>query len=226
MVKVFLDSANFHDMVELQNEVSGFTTNPTLCRKAGVTDYLEFCGMVVERFPRHSVSLEVVADDVDEMVRQARLLAAENVFVKVPIVNSSGELMGKAIRRIHKFANVNVTCMFTTDHVRLAEKCLNQTGRAILSIFAGRIADTGVDPAKTVQYAVKHSRPFRGWDVLWASPRSVGDYYRAQAAGADVITMTAEQILKLQLKDKDLNEFARETSAMFWNDAQTAGYTL
>ena len=229
VMKVFLDSADREDMGEYASVVQGFTTNPSLMRKAGVEDYAAWANEICVAFPNHPVSFEVVTDDLSEMVRQAEFLRllGPNVFVKIPVMNTQGEFTGRVIKRLSKSGvNVNVTAIMSRDQVRAVIKALDKRARAILSVFAGRIADTGSDPSPTVRCAVKHTRPFRGFDVLWASPRQVLDIYWAERAGADIITVSKDILAKRALHGKDLHDFSRETVEMFYRDATMSGYTL
>ena len=228
-MKLFLDSASKDDISECQGMVLGVTTNPTLMRRAMVENYESWARDLCANFPSLPISFEVITDDHSEMVRQAELIAAwgDNVFVKIPVVNSQGDFSGRVIRKLSKASvKLNVTAITTRDQVKQVVKCLNKKESAIISIFAGRIADTGVDPIPTVRFAVKITRPFRGFDVLWASPRQVLDIARAEKAGADIITVSRDILKKLELKGKDLTEYSRETSAQFYSDAQLAGYSL
>ena len=216
MVKVFLDSADLKQMVLFKDQVQGFTTNPTLAKKAGVTDYKEWCKRVAEMFPTKPVSLEVIADDLKEMERQARLLAFKgpNVYVKIPITNSIGESCIPLISKLSdERIKINVTAVMTTDQI----KSIVPAKPAIISVFAGRIEDTGRSVPQII--------PFEG-EYLWASSRAARDIYEAGKRGFDIITLTPDLLGKINLQGKDLTQFSLETVQMFHDDAQKAGFVL
>ena len=225
MVKLFLDSADLEMMGKYHNHVQGFTTNPSLMRKAKEPYYMEWAAQIVGlELP---VSFEVISDDFDEMEEQARKLSklGNNVFVKIPVTNTKGDSSGHLIKRLGKMGiKVNVTAVMTKKQVNVVLRVLDKTTPAIISVFAGRIADTGVDPAPLVSYAVQVTRQHRNIDVLWASTRQVLDVYFP--AGADIITVSPEILDKLKLYGKDLTDYSRETVKQFYDDAKAAGYTL
>ena len=218
---IYLDSADLSQMVEFEDRVQGFTTNPTLIRKARVSDYLSFARMVSSRFCTKPISLEVISDDFSEMERQAKLLASlgSNVIVKIPITNSKGESSLRLIERLEGIP-LNITAVFTVEQAR----SLIPYKPAIVSIFAGRIADTGVNPQDIVYEASWSKSPES--QILWASAREILNFWHASEARADIITLNPELLSKLHLKGKDLTEYSKETAAMFYNDAQKAGYVL
>ena len=216
MVEVYLDSASIPEMTKWSDKVRGFTTNPTLMRKANIADYKNWAQEVISRFPDKPISFEVIADDFSEMERQARLLASwgPNVYVKIPITNTKGESSIPLIAGLSSEGiKVNVTGVMTTEQISEVNLALP----AIISIFAGRIQDTGTKAPDVWIY---------GSTCLWASSRSLWDLYLAKRAGYKIITMTPDLIAKLDMKGKDLTEFSRETVAMFYNDAMKAGYQL
>ena len=226
MVKLYLDTAS---PTEAEAKlVQGFTTNPTLMRKAGVTSYMEWAKDLCARFPHHSISFEVVADDFDEMASQARRISkwGQNVYVKIPVVNTEGTFSGKLIKALGKEGiKVNVTAVMTRKQITQIVAMLSQhTTPAIISVFAGRIADTGIDPSTIVGHAVKVTRQYRHVDVLWASTRQAFDVHFC--AGADIITVSPEILNRLHLNGKDLDDYSRKTVVQFFNDAESAGYTL
>lgn len=229
MVKLFLDSASQDEMAECGKFVQGFTTNPTLMRRAGVQDYPGWGRETAALVGDKPISFEVVTDDHQEMVRQGLLIHewGQNVFVKIPITNSEGKSSAAVIRRLSKAGvKVNVTAITTIRQVKDAIKALDKSSKAIISVFAGRIADTGVNPRGTMRFAVKHTRPYRGFDVLWASPRQVLDIDHAAAYGVDIITVSREILAKLALKGRDLTDYSRETVEQFYRDATLSGYAL
>lgn len=228
-MKLFLDSASQEEMAEYGHLVQGFTTNPTLARRAGVQDYAAWGRETAALVADKPISFEVVTDDHQEMVRQALLIHewGPNVFVKIPITNTEGKSSASVIRRLSKAGiKVNVTAITTVRQVKDAIKALDKSAKAIISVFAGRIADTGVNPRGTMRFAVKHTRAFRGFDVLWASPRQVLDIDMAEACGVDIITVSKDILAKRQLKGRDLTEYSLETVKQFYTDSTLSGYTL
>jgi transaldolase len=230
-VKIFADGADFDSIVKLSANpvVKGFTTNPTLVRKAGVTDYEEFGRKLLAAVPNRPVSLEVFADDFDEMARQARTIATwgRNVNVKIPVTNTRKEFSGELIRELSQDGvALNVTAVFTLDQVRRVMACLAPQTPAIVSVFAGRIADTGMDPVPLMKEAVDilHERPQA--ELIWASPRELLNIFQADAIGCHIITVTHDILNKLNLVDKDLDAYSLETVEMFRRDAVAAGFTI
>lgn len=221
-MKIFLDSSDINAIKEFEPKVDGFTTNPTLMKKTGVVDYEKFCKEVLSIVNGKPVSFEVFADEFDEMERQARIISnwGENVYVKIPITNSKGESSVDLIKRLADI-QLNITAVFTSKQVFDLPEFEKPT---IVSIFAGRIADTGKDPLPIVENCLKISG---GAKILWASPREVLNIYQAEEAGVDIITVTPELFTKYEkMKGKDLEELSLETVQMFYNDAQEAGYKL
>lgn len=207
----------------------GFTTNPTLMAKAQVPNYREFAREVLEAIPTLPISFEVIADEFDEMGRQAREIASwgENVFVKVPVCNTKGESSIPLVRELSQDGvKMNVTAVLTLEQVRAVAEAVAEETPSIVSIFAGRIADTGRDPIPVMRQAVEICARRPNLQVLWASPREVLNLYQAASCGCHIIAMTTELLAKLPLRDKDLTEFSRETVQMFYDDACRAGYTL
>lgn len=229
-VSLFADGADKDGMLEMYQHphVSGFTTNPTLMRKAGVVDYVAFAREILELIPDKPISFEVFSDDFDTMEREAHILAglAENVYVKIPVTNTSEESSGELVRRlVRDEIQVNVTALMTLDQVRLVAECLDATS-SYVSVFAGRIADTGRDPMPVMAEAVEVLRPVPNAQLIWASPREVLNIAQAAEVGCHVITATNDIIKKLPLSGKDLREFSLETVQMFYDDACAAGYKL
>jgi transaldolase len=229
--RVFADGADLDGILALAADprISGFTTNPTLMWKAGLTDYSDFAQRLLERITRHPISFEVFADGVDEMRRQARLISAwgENVYVKIPITTTSGESMVPLVRELSESGvKVNVTALFTTAQVELVTEAVRQGAPSYLSVFAGRIADAGIDPvpimARSVDIMVDAPRA----ELIWASPREVLNVVQADSVGCHIITMTHDLLGKLELLGKDLEQFSLETVQMFHRDAVAAGFNL
>lgn len=230
-VKIFADGADFDGIVKLSANplVKGFTTNPSLARKAGVTDYEAFGRKLLAAVPNRPVSLEVFADDFDEMARQARAIATwgPNVNVKIPVTNTRKEFSGELIRELsHDGVVINVTAILTLDQVRRVAACLAPNTSAIVSVFAGRIADTGVDPVPLMSEAVKILKQRPKAELIWASPRELLNIFQADTIGCHIITVTNDILNKLSLVDKDLEAYSLETVEMFRRDAVAAGFTI
>ncbi len=209
--------------------IRGFTTNPTLMKAAGVTDYEGFAREALAVVTDRPISFEVLSDEFDEMERQARLISqwGVNVNVKIPITNGRGETAIPLVRRLATDGiRVNVTAVMTLEQVSQATAALADGPHSFVSIFAGRIADTGRDPIPTIVAAVEIMRAHPRIETIWASPRELLNLFQADAAGCHVITMTPELLSKLDLVDKDLERFSLETVCMFRDDAARAGLRL
>lgn len=227
-IKIFADCADLNQMQQLAKlpYIKGFTTNPTLMRKAGVILYEEFVRAVVEKIPDKPVSFEVFADDFDEMERQARRIACwgENIYVKIPITNTRGQSSAHTIHRLScDGIKINVTAMFTRKHADLMTLALATGTPSILSYFMGRINDTGESP---YDFRGNLARGSITSELLWASTRELFCIKLAQECRFDIITVTPEILAKLPLLGKDLNEYSLETVKQFREDAMAAGYTL
>ena len=230
-VTLFFDGADLNEMERAAQTgiVEGFTTNPTLVAKAGVRNYREFAAQALARVRGAPISFEVLADDLPTIAEQARTIArwGPNVTVKVPVTTTEGEPTLEAVRTLTgEGLSINVTAVLTLDQVVGVAECVHPAANAYVSIFAGRIADTGVDPCPFMREAVDICRSKPNLKVLWASPREVLNVYQADACGVHVIVLTAELLAKLALRNKDLAEYSRETVKMFYTDALNAGYTL
>jgi transaldolase len=230
-IKLFADGADLKGMLEMYplDYIKGFTTNPTLMRKAGIQDYKEFALKVIAAIPDRPLSFEVFADDFPTMEKQAHEIArwAANVNVKIPIMNTKGESSAPLVGRLSKAGIVcNVTAMFTLEQTREICDVLDPNTPAILSIFAGRIADSGVDPIPLMAEAVKIAKSRPKAEVLWASPRELLNIVQADQCGCHIITATNDILKKLSGLGKDLTEFSRETVLMFYKDAQAAAYSI
>lgn len=228
-IKLWADSADLTRMTwTLPPYVTGITTNPSLLKKSGVLDYARFGRQLAENNPEMAVSLEVLADDLATMETQAHRIASwgENVYVKIPVMTSQGEATYPIIRRLHRAGvKLNITALFTPGQADRVLMMLDGQTPSVLSVFAGRIADTGRDAARVVAEIVRLAVPSPA-QVLWASTREVWNVFEAQDAGAAIITLAPELIAKLDLLGKDLAEYSRETVAQFVRDAQSAGLTL
>ena len=230
-LKIYGDGADLADFRRLyqQGLVTGFTTNPTLMRKAGITDYEAFARELLAEVVDLPVSFEVFADELEEMKRQARKIAswAENVLVKIPITNTRRESTLEVVRELSaEGVKVNVTAILTLEQVAATVEALDPKTPAILSVFAGRIADTGVDPMPVMRAAVALASLRPNAEVLWASVREVLNLYQARDCGCQIITSTPDVLKKLEMAGKNLADLSAETVAMFYRDALDAGYTL
>jgi transaldolase len=230
-VKLFADGADKAGMLEMYRKpfVKGFTTNPTLMRKAGVSDYRGFAREVLEAIPDRPISFEVFSDDFDEMERQAREIATwgENVYVKIPITNTRREPAYDLVRALsHEGVKVNVTAMITLEQVRAVADAVRGGAPSCVSVFAGRIADTGVDPMPIMAESVRILADVPGAELIWASPRELLNVFQAEAVGCHIITATNDILKKLDLIGKDLADYSLDTVKMFFNDAAQAGFTL
>ena len=230
-VSIFADGADYDGMVKLARNpvIKGFTTNPSLMRKAGVNDYEAFARKVLGAISNRPVSFEVFADDFPSMAEQARTIATwgANVNVKIPVTNTKGQFAGELLRVLSSEGlALNVTAVFTLEQVRAVADALDPTARAIVSVFAGRIADTGVDPIPHMLACkqILASRPQA--QLLWASTRELLNIFHAEEAGCDIITVPNEFLVKLDLVDKDLSEYSRETVQGFFKDATASGYAI
>jgi transaldolase len=209
--------------------IRGFTTNPTLMRKAGVTDYRAFAHDLLRTIPDRPISFEVFSDEFAEMERQALEISrwGSNVYVKIPITNTRGESSFGVVRRLADYGvKVNVTAMLPLDQVVHIMPALENAASAYLSVFAGRIADTGRDPVPIMAAAVELLRPFPNVELIWASPRELLNIFQADAIGCHIITATHDILKKLELVGKDLPSYSLETVKMFHDDAQKVGYAL
>jgi transaldolase len=230
-VKIFADGAEKAGMLDLYRRpyIKGFTTNPTLMRKAGIGDYEAFARDVLKAIPDRPISFEVFSDEFPEMDRQARKIATwgKNVYVKLPITNSRG---ASSLETVHALAGagvkINVTALMTLKQVRDAALALVDGPPAYISVFAGRIADTGRDPVPHMAAAVELCSIAPNAELIWASPRELLNIFHADSIGCHVITVTHDILKKLELLGKDLDQYSLETVQMFHNDAASAGFAL
>ena len=230
-VKLFADGADRDGMLEMYQKpyIQGFTTNPTLMKKVGISDYEAFAHDILQAIPDRPISFEVFADDFDEMERQALKIRTwgENVYVKIPVSNTrqqmSYDLIGKlAGAGVH----LNITAILTLEQVRAVADAVKNGPASVVSVFAGRIADTGLDPVPLMSKALEILEVAPQAELLWASPREVLNIYQADAIGCHIITATNDIIRKLSLSGKDLAQYSLETVQMFYDDASRAGYQL
>ncbi|SPE40403.1 Transaldolase [Candidatus Sulfopaludibacter sp. SbA3] len=230
-VKLFADGADKSAMLELYRNplVVGFTTNPTLMRKAGIADYGKFARDILSVIRDRPISLEVFADDFAGMERQAREIASwgENVYVKIPVTNTQRQPSLDLICRLsHAGIRLNVTALLTLDQVRDVSAALAGGAPSCVSVFAGRIADTGRDPVPLMAAAVEIVSLYPSMELIWASPRELLNIFQADAIGCHIITATGDILQKLALVGKDLHEYSLDTVKMFYNDAQKSGFTI
>lgn len=230
-IKLYANEANLTDMLAVYKTgiVHGFTTNPTLLRKAGIADYTAFAREVLIIIPDLPISFQVVADDIDLMYKQATKISSwgANVYVKIPITNTQGESTISLIKRLVKDGvKLNITAISTLEQVELANQVLQPNIPAIVSIFAGRIADTGRNPVPIMKQAAQALREESQAELLWASTREVLNIYQAEECGCHIITLNKELIKKLTLKGKDLTELSCENVQMFYDDACKAGLQI
>jgi transaldolase len=229
-VKVFADGADLESCRDLYANplIQGFTTNPTLMRKAGVSDYATFARELLSAIPDRPISFEVFSDEFDEMERQALEITGwgDNVYVKIPVTNTEGQRSEDVLRRlVDRGVKVNVTGLLTLDQVEWVAGCLGEVP-AYVSVFAGRIADAGIDPVPIMSAALELLEDQPTTELIWASPREILNLVQADSIGCDIITVTHDLLKKLQVLGKDLETFSLETVQMFRSDALAAGYTL
>jgi transaldolase len=230
-VQIFADGADIEGICTLRSNplIKGFTTNPTLMKQAGIKDYLKFSKEVIQVIDGLPISLEVFSDDFAEMKTQALKLSAlgSNVNVKIPITNTKSESSSKLVSELAKEGvSLNVTALFTLKQVDDTVAALQGSRKSYISVFAGRIADAGIDPMPIMEGALQLMRSEKQLELIWASPREVLNIVQADQIGCHVITVTHDLLKKLPGLGKDLTEFSLETVAMFANDAKNAGYTL
>ena len=230
-IKLFADGAEIDSMIQMASmpHIAGLTTNPTLMRKAGVSDYQIFAKSVLKEITQKPVSFEVFSDELDQMERQANTIASwgENVYIKIPITNTLGYPTSKLIGKLAKQGiKVNVTAVFSDNQVLQILEELREDVPSYVSIFAGRIADTGIDPVPIVKRALSHLSSKTSCEVIWASPRELLNVFQANDAGCHIITATSDVLAKLNLVGKDLEDYSLDTVKMFYSDAQKSGYLV
>ena len=230
-IKIYADGADVKSMKQAYQEgiVKGFTTNPTLMRQAGVADYESFGKAVLAEIKALPVSFEVLSDDFKEMEREARKIYSwgDNVYIKIPITNTKGESSVPLIEKLSSDGlSLNVTAIFSLDQVRAVSEVLSNDSKSVVSIFAGRIADTGRDPIPYMKESVSIFKAKPNVEILWASPREFLNIFQADECGCHIITVTNDNFKKIPLIGKNLAEFSLETVEMFYRDAQSAGLVL
>jgi transaldolase len=230
-IKLFADGADLSGMIEMASKpyISGLTTNPTLMKKAGITNYIDFAKKVLNEIQDKPISFEVFSDEIEGMKIQGERIASwgENVFVKIPITNTRGQSTQSVISHlVNKGAKVNVTALMTIGQVNQIAQVLNPNVESCVSIFAGRIADTGRDPVPLMKEALAALHSNSQAELIWASPRELLNVFQANEIGCHIITATNDILRKLELVGKNLEEYSLETVKMFYNDAQMAGYEI
>lgn len=230
-IKLFADGADLPGMIEEYKKgiVSGFTTNPTLMKKAGVKDYEEFARAVLKEVPDLPISFEVFSDDIPGMEREARKIGSwgDNVYIKIPVTNTKGESTASLVKKLsHEGLKLNVTAILTFDQVKTVSNVLSPETPSIVSVFAGRIADTGVDPIPIMRNSVKVLKSNPKTELLWASTRELLNLIQAESCGCHIITITNDILKKVPLIGKDLSKLSLDTVQMFHDDAHNAGYRI
>jgi transaldolase len=230
-VKIFADGADRTSILELADNpwIQGFTTNPTLMRQAGITDYEAFGKSLAHSIPHRPFSFEVLSDDFEEMEHQALRIASwgENVYVKIPVTDTSGRSAAALVKRLaEQGVKVNVTALMTLEQVDAVVPALRDGPPSCISIFAGRVADTGCDPLPILCGALTRIRAYPEIELIWASPRELFNIVQADAIGCHIITVTHDLLKKLPLLGRDLSEYSLETVKMFVNDARAANFAL
>ena len=230
-VKLFADGADLKVIAQMTKNplIKGFTTNPTLMRKSGVTDYKAFAQEVLKIVPDLPISFEVFSDDFSEMEEQAMEIASwgKNVYVKIPVTNTKAEFSGALVKQLASSGvQVNVTALMTTRQVEEVLKCLSNRTSSYVSVFAGRVADTGRDPMPLMAESVKILKANPKAELIWASPRELLNVFQADAVGCHIITATHDVLAKLALVGKDLDDFSLDTVKMFFQDAASAKFAI
>jgi transaldolase len=229
--RIFADGADLEGILALASDprIKGFTTNPTLMHKAGLTRYAEFAHTLLAQVTEHPISFEVFADDPQEIARQARLISSwgENVYVKIPVTTTNGESLAALVRELSEEGiKVNVTALFTTAQVELIATAVEHGAPSYISVFAGRIADAGVDPVPIMARSVEIMERAPRSELIWASPREILNLVQADQVGCHIITITHDLLKKLDCLGKSLEQYSLETVRMFHGDALAAGFTL
>lgn len=230
-VKIFADGAEMNGMLEMYGKpyIKGFTTNPTLMHKAGLTDYRGFARAILDKIQDRPISFEVFSDEFSEMERQACEIATwgKNVYVKIPVTNTRGEPSYELVRQLsHAGVNLNVTALMTPVQVRAVVAAVSSGAPSCISVFAGRIADTGRDPIPIMVECLDAMKSLPESELIWASPRELLNVFQADDIGCHIITVTNDILKKLELVGKDLTEFSLDTVKMFYNDGKKAGFSL
>lgn len=231
-IDIYADGADIQSLELLSSNplIKGFTTNPTLMRKSGVSDYEKFAQEAITIVGKKPISFEVFTDDIDEMIVQARRIASwgKNVNVKIPVINTKGVSTNQIIKQLSsEGVVVNVTAIFTDEQIIKAIDAIDPEASAIISVFAGRIADSGRNPLESISKAVEYAKSKASVDILWASTREAYSIVQADEVGCDIITVSPEMVIKADKTfGKDMSDFSRETVEMFYNDAKASGFQI
>ena len=230
-VKLFADVADLEGMIEMASKpfISGLTTNPTLMKKAGITDYVKFAKQVLREITVKPISFEVFSDEIEEMKIQGEKIASwgENVYVKIPITNTKGQSTREVIEYlVQRGGKVNVTALMTSQQFAQVMSSLDPRVPSCVSVFAGRIADTGRDPIEIMEVSLRHLSRNQNAELIWASPRELLNVFQADKIGCHIITATSDILKKLDLIGLSLEDYSLETVRMFYDDAKLAGYHI
>lgn len=230
-IKLYADGANINDMLSVYKEglVDGFTTNPSLMKKAGIKDYKEFAKNVVNEIPDLSISFEVFSDDFEIMEKEALILKefGENVFVKIPIQNSKGESSIPLIKKLsNEGVNLNITAIYTIEQVKETVEAVSENAKTYVSVFAGRLADAGIDPIPVIKESVEICHSKKNVELLWASTREVFNIFEAERLGVDIITVPNDIINKYKKVGKTPEQLSLDTVVTFAKDIQELGYSI
>jgi len=230
-IKIFADGANIEEMIRLNsfNYTKGFTTNPSLMKQSGIKNYKKFALKILSKIKSKPISFEVFSDDINEMFNQAIKIAdwGNNIFVKIPITNTKGESCLNIIKKLsHQGIKLNITAIMTEDQIKNTCKVLSPNVNSIISVFAGRIADTGIDPMKIISKSKKYIKNKEKHEILWASTREIFNIFQAIECGCRIITIPHELLNKTNLIGKNLNKYSIETVKQFYNDAKKSGFNI
>ena len=230
-IKIFADGADINSMLEDYNKgvCHGFTTNPSLMKKAGIKSYREFAKEVLSKIKDLPISFEVFADDKETIIKEALEIASwgQNLYVKIPVINTKGEFNGEAIRELsNKGIKLNITAIFTEEQVKQTIEALNKDVPALISVFAGRIADTGINPEILISKSVELTKEYPNLEVLWASCREFYSIFTAEKLGCQVITVQPDILKKISLYHKDLLQYSKDTVNDFYNDGISLGFSI
>jgi transaldolase len=230
-IKIFADGADLKSFRNLnsKNFIKGFTTNPSLMKKSGIKNYKKFAQDLIKEISDKPISFEVFEDEIIGMEKQARQIAAwgKNVYVKIPITNTKGESTHELVKKLSdERISCNVTAIFTFEQFRLISDSINNETPAILSVFAGRIADTGIDPMPIMRKCIKYTKNKKNIEILWASTREVFNIFQANSINCQIITVPNDLLKKLNNLNKDLKNFSKETVMEFYKDAKSAGFKI
>jgi transaldolase len=232
-IKIFADGADYKSIIDFNKKyfIKGLTTNPSLMKKSGVKSFTNFAKKILKKVKIKPISFEVFADDIDEMYRQAKIISkwGKNVYVKIPVTNSKGAGCYNLIKKLsNEKIKLNITAIFTNDQVKKVINSLNKNSKSIISIFAGRIADTGVNPDLLIAQSIKliNKKKYKNCEVLWASTREIYSIIHAEKLGCHIITVPNNILSKLNLIGKNLNKYSLETIQDFYKDAKSAGFKI